>query len=109
MGITKKYIIIILGSELLKNHYIYFTMNRFKKFIFNTILLIISSLFFRAISFVFNIYSYNRQNSNCLFVNYLSLKFMGNNGIIYSDKICGFVYFSTINSRSVSFSVGGII
>ena len=34
---------------------------------------------------------------------------MGNNGIIYSDEICGFVYFSTINSRNVSFSVGGII
>lgn len=66
MGITKKYIIIILGSEFLKNHYIYFTMNRLKKFMLNTILLIISSLFFRVISLFFNIYISNKIGSEAL-------------------------------------------
>lgn len=66
MGITKKYIFIILVSELLKNHYIYFTMKRLKKFMFNTILLILSSLFFRVISLFFNIYISNKVGSEAL-------------------------------------------
>ena len=41
-------------------------MNRLKKFMFNTILLIISSLFFRVVSLFFNIYISNKIGSESL-------------------------------------------
>lgn len=41
-------------------------MRRLKKFIFNSILLIISSLFFRVISLIFNIYISNKIGSEAL-------------------------------------------
>lgn len=41
-------------------------MNRFKKFMFNTILLIISSLIFRIVSLFFNIYISNKIGSEAL-------------------------------------------